>query len=119
MLREAGFGQDGRSRRPGGPRPLAGQRQRRRPVKSGTLEKIGSARMIEQAWGAFYASRYRDAESLFRQLLDGSGAGPIDAVCGLSAISRALGRPAEAEPLIGHALHAVQSVGRGSYGDAI
>ena len=60
--------------------------------------------MIERAWEAFHTCRYREAESLFRQLLGGSGAGPVDAVCGLSAISRALGRPSEAEPLIGHAL---------------
>jgi tetratricopeptide (TPR) repeat protein len=104
MLREAGFGQEGRSRRPGRPPPLAGQRKRRRPVKSGKRGEIGPAPMIERAWEAFHASRYREAESLFRQLLGGSGAGPIDAVRGLSAISRALGRPSEAEPLIRHAL---------------
>jgi tetratricopeptide (TPR) repeat protein len=94
MLREAEFGREGK----------AGQRKLSRSVKSGRLREVGSARIAEEAWEAFYAFRYREAQSLFRQLLRGSGDGPIDAIRGLSAVSRALGRPAEAEPLIGQAL---------------
>jgi len=94
MLREAELGQEGRSRRPSGPQQLAG------PQKRSRLGKVERAKIVERAWEAFSASRYREAESLFRQLLRGAEAEPVDAVRGLSAIWRALGRPAEAASLV-------------------
>jgi tetratricopeptide (TPR) repeat protein len=100
MLREAGIGQEGRSRRPSRPQQLAGPQERSRPTKSGRLGKIERAKIVERAREAFSTSRYREAESLFRQLLRGAGAEPVDAVCGLSAIRRAWGRPAEAASLV-------------------
>ena len=104
MLREAEPGQDGRSRRPSRPQQQAGLHERSRPPKSGRLGEIQRARIVEHAWEAFKRSRYREADSLFRQLLRGSEAQPKDAVCGLSEISRALGRPAEAASLVEQAL---------------
>jgi tetratricopeptide (TPR) repeat protein len=100
MLREAEFGQEERSRRPGGPQQLGGPQERNRPAKSGRLGKIERAKVVERAWEAFYTSRYREAESLFRQLLRGAEDEPVDAVCGLSAIRRALGLLAEAASLV-------------------
>jgi tetratricopeptide (TPR) repeat protein len=94
MLREAEFGQAGRSRRPSRPQQLAG------PQKRSRLGKLERAKIVERAWDAFYASRYLEADSLFRQLRRGAGAEPVDAVCGLSGICRALGRPAEAASLV-------------------
>jgi tetratricopeptide (TPR) repeat protein len=97
MLREAEFGQEGRSRRPSRPQQLVV------PQKRSRLGQIERAEIAERAWEAFHASRYRDAESLFRRLLRGAGAEPVDAVCGLSGIRRALGFPAEATSLVEHA----------------
>ena len=94
MLREAELGQEGRSRRPSRPQQLAG------PQKRSRLGKVERAKIVERAWEAFSTSRYREAESLFRQLIRGAEAEPVDAVCGLSAIRRALGCPAQAASLV-------------------
>jgi tetratricopeptide (TPR) repeat protein len=58
------------------------------------------ARAIKSAWAAYDALRFRESESWFSCLVHGSKAAPIEAVCGLSAVKRALGRPAEAKQLI-------------------
>src|SRR5215471_7541422 len=104
MLREAEPRQEERLRRPSGPQQHAGPHEQSGPTKPGRLGTIQRARIVEHAWDAFKRSRYREADSLFRQLLSGSEAQPVEAVCGLSEISRALGRPTEAASLVDQAL---------------
>ena len=58
---------------------------------------------IERGWRAYAVSKYLEAESHFERLRR-SGTHPIEAVRGLSAVLRALGRPAAAERLIDQAL---------------
>jgi tetratricopeptide (TPR) repeat protein len=64
------------------------------------IPEIDQAAAIDSGWAACKASRFREAESWFNGLIDESGAGPTGAVCGLSAVKRALGRPAAAKRVI-------------------
>jgi tetratricopeptide (TPR) repeat protein len=104
VLRETGFQQDRNQRPPSGSQHPVTPQPRTRPERSGRPGEVEQAKTIERAWKACYTSRYRDAEALFRRLLCETGTEPVGAVCGLSAVLRALGRPAEAERQIEQAL---------------
>jgi tetratricopeptide (TPR) repeat protein len=60
---------------------------------------------IERGWLAYYTSRLGEAQALFHELL-GDGTDPIDAICGLSAVLRAQGRPVAAARRLEQALQA-------------
>lgn len=103
MLQETGQQQKGRRGRPGGRSPAV-PRPRGAQARPGTPKGKQPTGVIERAWQACYTSHYRTADQLFRQALDSSEAGPAEVACGLSAVRRALGRPAEAKLLIEQAL---------------
>jgi len=64
------------------------------------IPEIDQNVVIKRGWAAYDGLRFQEAESCFGGLLHGSDASPIAAVCGLSAVKRALGRPSEAKCLV-------------------
>jgi tetratricopeptide (TPR) repeat protein len=104
VLGETGFLPETEQRPPGESKRSIAPQSRSRPEKSGRPGELEQVKIIERAWKACYTSKYRDAELLFRRLLRGSETEPVGAVCGLSAVLRALGRPSEAKSQIQQAL---------------